>query len=120
MGLGGPLQFRGLSKTKQTVVIQNWSIISQDPLANATGKYAYFHRIGGFGTIEAQGEITGPMNKFLQNRFFAWWYFAIAAGFCLLAINRWMLGERFLLVGLRLGIAAGFLVLGWLTWRGRG
>jgi len=53
----------------------------------------------------------------LRTRIFAWWYFAIAAGFALLAINRWLLGERFSLVALRLLIAAGFLVLGWLTWR---
>jgi hypothetical protein len=59
------------------------------------------------------------MNKSLRVRLFAWWYFAIAAGFCLLAVNRWMLGERAALIVLRLGIAAGFLVLGVLTWRSK-
>ncbi|HLK47661.1 MAG TPA: hypothetical protein VKT49_05975 [Bryobacteraceae bacterium] len=59
------------------------------------------------------------MNKFLRTRLFAWWYFAIGAGFVLLALNRWLLGERMLLVILRFGIAAGFFVLGWLTLRGR-
>jgi len=34
-----------------------------------------------------------------------------------LALNRWLLGERISLVLLRVLIAAGFLVLGWLTWR---
>ena len=53
----------------------------------------------------------------LRTRIFAWWYFAIAAGFVLLALNRWLLGERISLVLLRVLIAAGFLVLGWLTWR---
>ena len=43
-------------------------------------------------------------------------YFAIAAGFALLGINRWMLGERVFRVGRRFGIAAGFLILGILTW----
>jgi len=50
-------------------------------------------------------------------RIFAWWYFAISAGFVLLAVNRWLLGERLSLILLRLLIAAGFFVLGWLTWR---
>ena len=59
------------------------------------------------------------MDKRLRTRLFAWWYFAIAAGFALLAINRWMLGERMFLVMLRLGIAAGFLILGVLTWRSK-
>lgn len=59
------------------------------------------------------------MNRTLRTRLFAWWYFAIAAGFVLLAINRWMLGERFWLIGLRFGIAAGFLILGILTWRSK-
>jgi hypothetical protein len=59
------------------------------------------------------------VNKSLRTRLFAWWYFAIAAGFVLLAINRWMLGERMTLIALRLVIAAGFLILGVLTWRSR-
>jgi hypothetical protein len=57
------------------------------------------------------------MNKKLRTRLFAWWYFAIAAGFALLGINRWMLGERAVLIVLRFGIAAGFLILAVLTWR---
>ncbi|HLG98100.1 MAG TPA: hypothetical protein VKX49_17420 [Bryobacteraceae bacterium] len=59
------------------------------------------------------------MNKSLRTRLFAWWYFAIAAGFVLLAINRWILGERMTLIVLRLVIAAGFLILGILTWKSR-
>ena len=57
------------------------------------------------------------MKRSLRTRIFAWWYFAIAAGFALLGINRWLLGERLTLVALRFLIAAGFLVLGLLTWR---
>ena len=59
------------------------------------------------------------MNRRLRTRLFAWWYFAIAAGFVLLAINRWMLGERIALILLRFLIALGFLILGVLTWRSR-
>ena len=59
------------------------------------------------------------MNRSLRTRLFAWWYFAIAAGFVLLGINRWMLGERITLIILRFVIAAGFLILGILTWRSR-
>jgi hypothetical protein len=60
------------------------------------------------------------MGKQLRTRLFAWWYYAIAAGFILLAINRWMLGERMFLIILRLAIAGGFLVLGYLTMRSAG
>jgi hypothetical protein len=59
------------------------------------------------------------VDKRLRTRLFAWWYFAIAAGFVLLAINRWMLGERMTLILLRIGIAIGFLALGVLTWKSR-
>jgi hypothetical protein len=64
-----------------------------------------------------RGEAPFDMNKRLRTRLFAWWYFAIAAGFTLLGINRWMLGERAFLIVLRFGIAAGFLILGVLTRR---
>jgi len=57
------------------------------------------------------------MGKRFRARLFAWWYFTIAAGFMLLGINRWLLGERLWLVFLRFAIAAGFLVLGYLTWK---
>jgi hypothetical protein len=59
------------------------------------------------------------VNKRLRTRLFAWWYFAIAAGFVLLAINRWMLGEHITLILLRFLIALGFLILGVLTWRSK-
>ena len=59
------------------------------------------------------------VNKSLRTRLFAWWYFAIAAGFVLLGINRWMLGERISLIILRFVIALGFLILGVLTWRSK-
>ena len=57
------------------------------------------------------------MQRRFRSQLFAWWYFAIAAGFMLLGINRWLLGDLLWLVILRFGIAAGFLVLGYLTWK---
>jgi hypothetical protein len=50
-------------------------------------------------------------------RWFAWWYFAIAGGFLLLAVHRMIIGERAWLVGLRLVIAAGFALLGYWQYR---
>jgi predicted outer membrane lipoprotein len=38
----------------------------------------------------------------------AWWYFAIALGFALLAINRAIVGEKAWLIGVRVVIALGF------------
>jgi hypothetical protein len=59
------------------------------------------------------------MDKRLRTKLFAWWYFAIAAGFVLLAINRLMVGERMWLIMLRFLIAAGFLLLGYATLRSK-
>lgn len=58
----------------------------------------------------------------LHGRWFGWWYLTIAAGFLLLALNRWLRGERLSLVLLRVAIAAGFAVLSMLEFRyyGRG
>jgi len=54
-------------------------------------------------------------------RFFAWWYFAIALGFTLLAINQGLISRSAWAVILRLVIAAGFAALGYmeLRWRVR-
>ena len=60
------------------------------------------------------------MQRRFRSRLFAWWYFTIGAGFLLLGINRLLLGERMFLVVLRFGVAAGFLILGYLTWRFQG
>jgi hypothetical protein len=59
------------------------------------------------------------MDKRIRTKLFAWWYFAIAAGFVLLAINRWLVGERMWLIMLRFAIAAGFLLLGYATLRSK-
>ncbi len=47
-----------------------------------------------------------------SRRLFGWWYVAIGAGFILLGIQRWMLGEGVRALLLRWAIAAGFLLLG--------
>ncbi len=47
-----------------------------------------------------------------SRRLLGWWYVAIGAGFILLGIQRWMLGEGLSALLLRWAIAAGFLLLG--------
>lgn len=54
-----------------------------------------------------------------RSRLYAWWYFTIALGFLLLAINRALFAERTWLIVLRLVIAAGFAALGYLELRFR-
>ena len=69
------------------------------------------------GLPKGRPDLNISMGKRFRSRLYAWWYFTIAAGFLLLGINRWLLGERLWLVFLRFAIAAGFLVLGYLTWK---
>lgn len=52
-------------------------------------------------------------------RMFGWWYVCIGAGFVMLAVHRWLIGERAWLVALRAVIGAGFLLLGYLELRSR-
>lgn len=52
-----------------------------------------------------------------HSRYYAWWYFAIALGFLLLGINKMLVGEKLWLIGIRLGISAGFAALGYLELR---
>ena len=59
------------------------------------------------------------MGKRLRARLFAWWYFTIAAGFVLLDVRAWMVGDRMWLIALRFAIAVGFFVLGVGTWKTR-
>jgi hypothetical protein len=53
----------------------------------------------------------------LRSRWYAWWYFSIALGFVLLAVNRALAGERVWLIALRFVIAAGFAALGYMEIR---
>lgn len=48
---------------------------------------------------------------------FAWWYFGIAAGYLALALRYHLLGGTPWLVGLRVAVAAGFALLGWMQWQ---
>jgi Flp pilus assembly protein TadB len=50
---------------------------------------------------------------------FGWWYVLIGAGFVLLGVNRLLVHDRPLLIGLRWLIAAGFFLLGWIELRRR-
>jgi hypothetical protein len=52
-----------------------------------------------------------------SSRFFPWWYFAIALGFALLAINQAFIGRNAWPVVLRFVIAAGFAALGYIELR---
>jgi hypothetical protein len=61
------------------------------------------------------GYVTSVKNPF-RTRMFAWWYFAIAGGFLLLAINRWLLGQRAGLVLAQLVAAAACVLFGALAW----
>jgi hypothetical protein len=57
------------------------------------------------------GYLTAVKNP-LRTRMFAWWYFSIAGGFLLLAINRWLLGQRAGLVLAQFVAAAAFVLFG--------
>lgn len=59
------------------------------------------------------------MKNPLRTRMFAWWYFSIAAGFVLLALNRWLLGQRAGLVLAQLAAALAFALFGVISWGNR-
>ena len=55
----------------------------------------------------------------LSSRWLAWWYFTIALGFVLLAINRAIVGERPWLIALRVILALGFGTLSLMEFRAK-
>lgn len=59
------------------------------------------------------------MKNPLRTRMFAWWYFSISAGFILLALNRWLLGQRAGLVLAQLAAALAFALFGVISWGGK-
>jgi len=61
------------------------------------------------------GYVTAVKNP-LRTRMFAWWYFTIAGGFFLLAMNRLLLGQRAGLVLAQLAAAAAFVLFGFMSW----
>ena len=77
------------------------------------GESAYgFMELGRSGVPQA-------MKIPLRSRMFAWWYFSIAAGFVLLALNRWLLGQRAGLVLAQLAAALAFALFGAISWGGK-
>jgi len=49
-----------------------------------------------------------------QSRHWGWWYLSIGLGFLLLAIVYWLQGAGMADIGLRIAVAAGFALLGWM------
>jgi hypothetical protein len=66
--------------------------------------------------LEVRYYERGDMKNPLRTRMFAWWYFTIAGGFLLLAINRWLLGQRAGLVLAQFVAAAAFVLFGCMSW----
>jgi hypothetical protein len=56
------------------------------------------------------------MKNPFRTRMFATWYFMIAGGFALLAIDRWILGQRPGLIIAQFVAAAAFLLFGLMSW----
>ncbi len=54
-----------------------------------------------------------------DSRWIAYWYISIAVGFVLLAIYNQIIGGKLWLIGVRLIIAAGFALLGWMDLRAK-
>ena len=52
-----------------------------------------------------------------ESRHWGWWYLCIGVGFLLLAIVYQLRGARLAAVALRVLVAAGFVLLGWLQFR---
>jgi hypothetical protein len=52
-----------------------------------------------------------------QSRQWGWWYLSIALGFLLLAIVYIMRGAGIAAVALRIAVALGFALLGWMQFR---
>jgi hypothetical protein len=52
-----------------------------------------------------------------ESKYWAWWYIAIGIGFLLLAIVNTMRGASLAGVAIRVVIAIGFEILGWIQYR---
>jgi hypothetical protein len=59
---------------------------------------------------------NGLMRGF-QSKHWGWWYLSISVGFILLAIVHLLHGARLGAIALRIGVAAGFALLGWMQFR---
>ena len=49
-----------------------------------------------------------------QSKHWGWWYVCLGIGFLLLAIVLLLRGAHFAQIAIRIGIAIGFLLLGWM------
>lgn len=65
---------------------------------------------------ECPVRLASRMKNPLRTRMFAWWYFTIAGGFVLLALNRWLLGQRVGLILAQAAAAVAFLLFGIISW----
>jgi len=52
-----------------------------------------------------------------QSRHWGWWYLSIGLGFLLLAIVLLLKGAGVAAIALRVAVAAGFVLLGWMQFR---
>jgi hypothetical protein len=52
-----------------------------------------------------------------QSKNWGWWYFSIGSGFLLLAIAHLLQGAGLVAIVLRIAVAAGFALLGWMQLR---
>jgi hypothetical protein len=52
-----------------------------------------------------------------QSRHWGWWYLCLGIGFLMLAIVMLLQGARLAAIVLRIGVAIGFLLLGWMQFR---
>lgn len=55
--------------------------------------------------------------KGFQSKYWGWWYVTIGLGFLLLAIVNTMRGARLAGIVIRIVIAIGFALLGWMQFR---
>jgi hypothetical protein len=58
-----------------------------------------------------------PEVKGFQSKYWGWWYVTIGLGFLLLAIVNTMRGARLAGIVIRIVIAIGFALLGWMQFR---
>jgi hypothetical protein len=52
-----------------------------------------------------------------ESKYWGWWYLSIGLGFLLLAIVHELLGASLWAVALRVLVAVGFVLLGWMQFR---
>jgi hypothetical protein len=61
--------------------------------------------------------VDNGLVRWFQSRHWGWWYLCIGLGFLFLAIVHLLQGAALSAIALRLGVAAGFALLGWMQLR---